>query len=71
MTNKLASLFLLLGLDVAMAVGAESTNITRDEILDHIRGGWTGMLIGGIEGLAHEFNYIQRPRQDSELRPGL
>jgi hypothetical protein len=64
MTNKLASLFLLFGLDVTIALGAESVSLTRDEILDHIRGGWTGMLIGGIEGLAHEFKYIQQPRQD-------
>lgn len=35
---------------------------TREQLLDHIRGGWTGMLIGGIEGLAHEFKYIQEPR---------
>jgi uncharacterized protein len=39
-------------------------DLTRDAILDHIRGGWTGMLIGGIEGLAHEFKYIQEPRAD-------
>jgi hypothetical protein len=37
---------------------------TRAQLLDHIRGGWTGMLIGGIEGLAHEFKYIQEPRPD-------
>ena len=36
--------------------------LTREELLDHIRGGWTGMLIGGIEGLAHEFKYIREPR---------
>jgi hypothetical protein len=37
-------------------------DVTRERLLDHIRGGWTGMLIGGIEGLAHEFKYIQEPR---------
>jgi hypothetical protein len=46
---------------------------TREQLLDHIRGGWTGMLIGGIEGLAHEFKYIQEPRSELpayKLLPG-
>ena len=38
-------------------------DLTRAQLLDHIRGGWTGMLIGGIEGLAHEFKYINAPRE--------
>jgi hypothetical protein len=37
-------------------------DVTREQLLDHIRGGWTGMLIGGIEGMAHEFKYIEEPR---------
>jgi hypothetical protein len=41
---------------------ARTIDLSREELLDHIRGGWTGMLIGGIEGLAHEFNYIEQPR---------
>jgi len=49
--------------------GAESpapgtVEVTREELLDHIRGAWTGMLIGGLEGLAHEFKYIKQPRPD-------
>lgn len=39
-------------------------DVTRQQLLDRIRGGWTGMLIGGIEGLAHEFKYIEGPRTD-------
>src|SRR5512134_1525535 len=64
MTNKVAGLGLSLGFSLATALGAESVDLTREEIHDHIRGGWTGMLIGGIEGLAHEFKYIQQPRQE-------
>jgi uncharacterized protein len=48
----------------AAAAQARTLDLTEDQILDHIRGGWTGMLIGGIEGLAHEFKYIQEPRKD-------
>jgi hypothetical protein len=41
---------------------ARTIDLTREQLLDHIRGGWTGMLIGGIEGLAHEFKYTEEPR---------
>jgi hypothetical protein len=50
---------------------AGTVEMTREQILDHIRGGWTGMLIGGIEGLAHEFKYIQKPRDDLPDYPFL
>ena len=36
--------------------------VTREVLLDRIYGGWAGMLIGGIEGLAHEFKYKEQPR---------
>lgn len=51
---------------VSIACGAEprSIEVSRDDLRDRIRGGWTGMLIGGIEGLAHEFKYIREPAQD-------
>jgi hypothetical protein len=38
-------------------------DVTEEQLLDHIRGGWTGMLIGGLEGLAHEFKYVDQPRE--------
>ena len=37
--------------------------ITREQLLDHIHGGWAGMLIGGLEGLPHENKYIEQPRE--------
>lgn len=36
-------------------------DVTREELLDHIYGGWAGMLIGGLEGLPHEFKYNENP----------
>ena len=56
----------------SLGVAAESTTRpqtgvverTREHIRDRIYGGWAGMLIGGIEGLAHEFKYIAEPRKD-------
>ncbi len=44
---------------------ASSATVTRAALLDRIHGGWAGMLIGGIEGLPHEFKYrvqLQPPR---------
>jgi len=39
----------------------KTIEVTLEEILDHIYGGWTGMLIGGLEGLPHEFKYNEEP----------
>ncbi len=36
--------------------------ISREALLDRIYGGWVGMLIGGLEGLPHEFKYREQPR---------
>ena len=44
------------------AASPSTADITRDALLDRIRGGWTGMLIGGLEGLPHEFKYKEQPR---------
>lgn len=37
-------------------------DVSREELVDRIYGGWVGMLIGGIEGLPHEFKYNEEPR---------
>ena len=42
---------------------AGTREITRNGLLDRIYGGWAGMLIGGLEGLPHEFKYKERPRE--------
>lgn len=42
---------------------ASKKNVSREELLDRIYGGWVGMLIGGIEGLPHEFKYNEEPRE--------
>ena len=43
-------------------LAASSATVTRAALLDRIHGGWAGMLIGGIEGLPHEFKYREQPR---------
>lgn len=42
---------------------ASKKNVSREELLDRIYGGWVGMLIGGIEGLPYEFKYNEEPRE--------
>ena len=37
--------------------------VFREQLLDQIYGGWIGMLIGGIEGLPHEWKYTNQPRE--------
>lgn len=47
----------------AADTGAALTrDVSRTELLDRIYGGWVGMLIGGLEGLPHEFKYKDQPR---------
>jgi hypothetical protein len=41
----------------------EWIEIPDREVRDRIYGGWVGMLIGGVEGLPHEFKYRDQPRE--------
>lgn len=50
------------GLAPAPAFASNTREITRAALLDRIYGGWVGMLIGGLEGLPHEFKYKDQPR---------
>jgi hypothetical protein len=54
--------FLLCRLIGGKGASAASEEISRDQLRNRIYGGWVGMLIGGLEGLPHEFKYINAPR---------
>ena len=43
--------------------GTTKKDVSREELLDRIYGGWVAHMIGGIEGLAHEFKYNEQPRE--------
>lgn len=70
--KKLLAAAFLAGLFAAATVGTGfaqaaapapgTREITRAVLLDRIYGGWVGMLIGGLEGLPHEFKYKEQPR---------
>jgi hypothetical protein len=66
-THLIASVLLLMtttarAADLAMAFDHHFKDVPRAELLDRIYGGWVGMLIGGLEGLPHEFKYKEQPR---------
>lgn len=42
--------------------GKSTIVISREELFDHLYGGWLGMVLGGLEGLPHEFKYNAEPR---------
>jgi hypothetical protein len=59
----LTLVFLFTGFTLPEKKSSEKTiEISHEELLDHLYGGWTGMMIGGLEGLPHEFKYNEEPR---------
>jgi ADP-ribosylglycohydrolase len=78
--NRVMRSFLILVLIVASwgcsqaeAVAAEPEWITiPDEVLkDKIRGGLLGQILGNLNGLPHEFKYINEPGNVTDYVPGL
>jgi hypothetical protein len=62
-TRALVSTLALAALNAVAAERAPATvDVSRADLLDRIHGGWVGMLIGGLEGLPHEFKYQEQPR---------
>jgi len=59
---RTVALLIVLGQFTVVSAIAATREISRDELRDHIYGGWAGMLIGGLEGLPHEFKYTNAPR---------
>ena len=60
MKGKVAGLCFLTTLHLGTALGAAS--VDSDSLTTYAEVG--RMLIGGTEGLAHEFKYIQQPHQE-------
>jgi len=55
----------------AMAQAAETKRLSRAELLDRIRGGWAGQMIGNVQGLPFEFKYKDEPGPLPDFTPNL
>lgn len=53
------------------ARGAEFRRLPRAELLDRIRGGWAGQMIGNVQGLPFEFKYKDTPGPLPDFSPSL
>src|SRR4051812_21715303 len=45
--------------------------LPADELEDRIRGGLIGQILGNLNGLAHEFKYIDEPGKVESYTPSL
>ncbi|MBM4042057.1 MAG: ADP-ribosylglycohydrolase family protein [Planctomycetes bacterium] len=54
-----------------MAQAAEARHLSRAELLDRIRGGWAGQMIGNVQGLPFEFKYKDEPGPLPDFTPNL
>lgn len=52
---------------VSVFADLDDTNsifLSEESLRDKLHGAWAGTLIGGLEGLVHEFKYNEAPRED-------
>jgi len=61
----------VLALSALPLSGGEFRRLTKPELLDRIRGGWAGQMIGNIQGLPFEFKYKDSPGPLPEFTPNL
>src|SRR5689334_25073344 len=63
---------LMLALLLSAATPQEKTAVlTAEELEDKIRGGLVGQIFGNLNGLAHEFKYIEEPGKVESYTPSL
>ncbi len=69
------SLFCLcsaLALPAGLALGESSAwEVTSEELRDRIQGGVLGQMLGNLNGLPHEFDYIDEPGEVDSYTPSL
>lgn len=51
--------------------GEEFRHLSKADLLDRIRGGWAGQMIGNIQGLPFEFKYKDAPGPLPDFTPNL
>src|SRR5689334_5342019 len=62
---------LMAGPSFAPAQESTTVEIAADELEDKIRGGLLGQIFGNLNGLAHEFKYIEEPGKVETYTPSL
>jgi len=67
---KLAAILMLTLLPVRI-MAADIVNMTEAELADRIEGGVLGQILGNLNGLEHEFRYIDSPGNVSKYTPSL
>jgi hypothetical protein len=67
----LAALACWLSLGGLSAAQTQYLEITPEELRDKIHGGFLGQLLGNLNGLPHEFAYIDQPGNVTEYVPGF
>ena len=53
------------------AQATETRRLSRAELLDRIRGGWAGQMVGNVQGLPFEFKYKDAPGPLPNFTPNL
>ena len=53
----------LLSLIMAMSASGRTVTVSRRALLDKIRGGWVGQMIGGTYGAPTEFRSVQKANE--------
>lgn len=72
MKALLAAVLVVVALSVSSAMGqATFREIPADVLEDKVRGGLLGQLLGNLNGLPHEFKYIDEPGKVETYTPGL
>jgi hypothetical protein len=70
--KTLRGFFLTVALLLALpGRGEETRRLSKAELLDRIRGGWAGHMIGDIQGLPFEFKYKDAPGPLPDFTPNL
>ena len=72
MKNKLLYHLIVYGVSVFVStLGAQIIEIPADVLRDKIRGGLLGQMIGNLNGIPHEMDYIEQPGNIKEYIPSL
>ena len=72
---KVKYIWVMIGLSfsflVSSTVSGQTVELSGDDLRDKIRGGLLGQMLGNLNGLPHEMQYIDEPGNVMEYIPAL